>query len=290
MILSHTPHAVSLPGAKKHRGRCGQKRAVIDHGGHNVDIPVKGHFQEAGQPRGAEIRMRRAGALFVIRPNSMLHFAPFLSTHFVPRLNPMFKNASSPDIPMQDRRGMVRQSQKSVFVRRFHINTAHAHLWGFSGPFSRRGMSRELGLRGLVMGATYFGQASRATLATFHFCPKLNFPKSSWPKSKLTCTTTHNNTQIMKIIIICCSQSLLQLQSYSKITNMTTITILIIYTLICTCFSPFFLAQNYALFFPTPATLFIPSSLSWWSFRCFLVVFMKAMTLKCARLGSRAVV
>ena len=30
----------------------------------------------------------------VIRPNPMLHFAPFLSTHFFPRLNTIFKNGS----------------------------------------------------------------------------------------------------------------------------------------------------------------------------------------------------
>ena len=30
----------------------------------------------------------------VIRPNSILHFAPFLSTHFFPCLNPIFKNGS----------------------------------------------------------------------------------------------------------------------------------------------------------------------------------------------------
>ena len=30
----------------------------------------------------------------VIRPNPILHFAPFLSTHFFPCLNPIFKNGS----------------------------------------------------------------------------------------------------------------------------------------------------------------------------------------------------
>ena len=30
----------------------------------------------------------------VTRPNPMLHFAPFLSTHFFPCLNPIFKNGS----------------------------------------------------------------------------------------------------------------------------------------------------------------------------------------------------
>ena len=34
------------------------------------------------------------GVFFVIRPNPMLHFAPFLSTHFFPCLNPIFKNGS----------------------------------------------------------------------------------------------------------------------------------------------------------------------------------------------------
>ena len=32
--------------------------AITDHGSHNVHIPVKGHLQEAGQPRGTELRMR----------------------------------------------------------------------------------------------------------------------------------------------------------------------------------------------------------------------------------------
>ena len=31
---------------------------------------------------------------FVIHPNPILHFAPFLSTHFFPCLNPIFKNGS----------------------------------------------------------------------------------------------------------------------------------------------------------------------------------------------------
>ena len=26
--------------------------ALVDHGSHNVDIPIKGHLQETGQPRG----------------------------------------------------------------------------------------------------------------------------------------------------------------------------------------------------------------------------------------------
>ena len=34
------------------------------------------------------------GVFLVIRPNPMLHFAPFLSTHFFPCLNPIFKNGS----------------------------------------------------------------------------------------------------------------------------------------------------------------------------------------------------
>ena len=33
--------------------------AVIDHGSHDIDIPIKGHFQEAGQPRWAKLRLRR---------------------------------------------------------------------------------------------------------------------------------------------------------------------------------------------------------------------------------------
>ena len=36
--------------------------AVVDHGSHNIDIPIKGHFQEAGQPRWAKLRLRREAA------------------------------------------------------------------------------------------------------------------------------------------------------------------------------------------------------------------------------------
>ena len=32
--------------------------ATVDHGSHNVDIPVKGHFEEAGQPRGGRLGMK----------------------------------------------------------------------------------------------------------------------------------------------------------------------------------------------------------------------------------------
>ena len=43
-------------------------------------------------------RLRRGVPSFwvflVIRPNPILHFAPFLSTHFFPCLNPIFKNGS----------------------------------------------------------------------------------------------------------------------------------------------------------------------------------------------------
>ena len=42
-------------------------------------------------------------------------------------------------------------------------------------------------------------------------------------------------------------------------------------------------------FFPSPATIFILSSLSWVSSRGILVVFLKAGALKCERLGSWAV-
>ena len=49
-------------------------------------------------------------------------------------------------------------------------------------------------------------------------------------------------------------------------------------------------AQNFALFFLSPAENFILSSLSEGSSRGILVVFLKAGALKCARLGSRAVV
>ena len=46
------------------------KTAIIDHGSHNVDIPVKGHFQEAGQPRRTELRMRRAVTELRVRGRS----------------------------------------------------------------------------------------------------------------------------------------------------------------------------------------------------------------------------
>ena len=39
---------------------------------------------------GAQLRR----VFLVIRPNPMLHFAPFVSTHFFPCLNPTFKNLS----------------------------------------------------------------------------------------------------------------------------------------------------------------------------------------------------
>ena len=44
-----------------------------------------------------------------------------------------------------------------------------------------------------------------------------------------------------------------------------------------------------AFFFPSPAIVFIISSLSWEFFRGILVVFLNSGTMKCARLGSRAV-
>ena len=31
--------------------------AVVDHGSHHVDIPIKGHFQKAGQPRSTKLRL-----------------------------------------------------------------------------------------------------------------------------------------------------------------------------------------------------------------------------------------
>ena len=32
--------------------------AVVDHGSHYIAIPIKGHFQKAGQPRWAKLRLR----------------------------------------------------------------------------------------------------------------------------------------------------------------------------------------------------------------------------------------
>ena len=32
--------------------------AVVDHGSHDIDMPIKGHFQKAGQPRWAKLRLR----------------------------------------------------------------------------------------------------------------------------------------------------------------------------------------------------------------------------------------
>ena len=43
-------------------------------------------------------------------------------------------------------------------------------------------------------------------------------------------------------------------------------------------------AQNFAFFFPSPATMFILSSLSWGSSRGILVAFLNAGALKCSRL------
>ena len=114
-----------------------------------------------------------AGVFSVMRPNPILHFAPFLSTHFFPCLNPIFKNWSflsvvalvsvtlqfriPPPPTKKDRfwhqlpplspRGL-RQSRMSGTTRgknivcvsaegkrRLHKNTACAHLWGFNRPF-----------------------------------------------------------------------------------------------------------------------------------------------------------
>ena len=37
--------------------------AVIDHGSHDIDIPIKDHFQKAGQPRRAKLRLRREAGI-----------------------------------------------------------------------------------------------------------------------------------------------------------------------------------------------------------------------------------
>ena len=37
--------------------------AVVDHGSHNIDIPTKGCFQKAGQPRLAKLRWRREAGI-----------------------------------------------------------------------------------------------------------------------------------------------------------------------------------------------------------------------------------
>ena len=38
--------------------------AVVDHGSHDIDITIKGHLQETGQPRRAKLRLwREAGNL-----------------------------------------------------------------------------------------------------------------------------------------------------------------------------------------------------------------------------------
>ena len=38
--------------------------AIVDHGSHDIDIPIKGHLQETGQPRRAKLRLwREAGNL-----------------------------------------------------------------------------------------------------------------------------------------------------------------------------------------------------------------------------------
>ena len=40
---------------------------VIDHGSHNVDVPVQRHLQKTGQPRGAELRLRCRGEVTTSR-------------------------------------------------------------------------------------------------------------------------------------------------------------------------------------------------------------------------------
>ena len=42
------------------------KTAIIDHGSHDIDIPIKGHSQEASQPRWGKLRLRREAG---IQPN-----------------------------------------------------------------------------------------------------------------------------------------------------------------------------------------------------------------------------
>ena len=37
--------------------------AVVDRGSHDIDIPIKGHFQKAGQPRWAKLRLRREAGI-----------------------------------------------------------------------------------------------------------------------------------------------------------------------------------------------------------------------------------
>ena len=37
--------------------------AVVDHGSHNIDTPIKGHFQKAGQSRWAKLRLRREAGI-----------------------------------------------------------------------------------------------------------------------------------------------------------------------------------------------------------------------------------
>ena len=37
--------------------------AIVDHGNHDIDIPIKGHFQKAGQPRWAKLRLRREAGI-----------------------------------------------------------------------------------------------------------------------------------------------------------------------------------------------------------------------------------
>ena len=105
------------------------------------------------------LHFHRFWVFLVLRPNPILHFAPFLPTDFFPCLNPIFKNGSflsvvalvsvtlldsnpSPlprtttELPeRQQRRGAETISEGR---RRLHKNTAHAHIWGSSCPFSRK--------------------------------------------------------------------------------------------------------------------------------------------------------
>ena len=90
--------------------------------------------------KGSELILFMLLGIFVTRPNPKLHFAPFLSTHFFPCLNPIFKNGSfcpsSPfDLPKYQTLIIVRVFVKASPAegrRGLHKNTARAHLWRFS--------------------------------------------------------------------------------------------------------------------------------------------------------------
>ena len=59
-VVDPQPHSPSSPTCKAQNSVTDvAEKAVVDHGSHNIDIPIKEHFQKAGQPRRPKLRLRR---------------------------------------------------------------------------------------------------------------------------------------------------------------------------------------------------------------------------------------